>query len=58
MEDIRKALRIVAAIKEAETKGSGVIALDGRMLIADCRKGPMDPRIGAGFRDSTGGGRV
>jgi citrate lyase subunit beta/citryl-CoA lyase len=32
VEDIRKALRIVAAIKEAETKGSGVIALDGRMV--------------------------
>ena len=31
-EEIRKSLRVVQAIKEAEEKGSGVIALDGRMI--------------------------
>ena len=31
-EEIKKARRIVEALKEAENKGSGVIALDGRMI--------------------------
>jgi len=30
--EIDKALRVVAAIKEAEAKGSGVIAVDGKMI--------------------------
>ena len=30
--EIEKALRVVAAIKEAESKGSGVIAVDGKMV--------------------------
>ncbi|KAF5030632.1 Citrate lyase subunit beta [anaerobic digester metagenome] len=31
-KEIRNAVRIVGAIKEAESKGSGVIALDGKMI--------------------------
>jgi citrate lyase subunit beta / citryl-CoA lyase len=31
-EEVQKALRVVAAMQEAEAKGSGAIALDGRML--------------------------
>ena len=31
-KDIEKARRIIAAIKEAEAKGSGVISLDGKMI--------------------------
>jgi citrate lyase subunit beta/citryl-CoA lyase len=31
-EEVRKSLRILEAIKEAEAKGSGVISLDGRMI--------------------------
>ena len=31
-KDIDKALRIVAAIKEAQAKGSGVIAVNGKMV--------------------------
>ena len=31
-KDIEKALRIIAAIKEARAKGSGVIAVNGKMV--------------------------
>ena len=31
-KEIRNAVRVVGAIKEAESKGSGVIALDGKMI--------------------------
>lgn len=31
-DEVRKALRVIAAIEEAEAKGSGVISLDGRMI--------------------------
>lgn len=31
-QEIRKSLRIIEAIKEAEEKGSGVISLDGKMI--------------------------
>lgn len=31
-EELRKALRVIEALKEAEGKGSGVVALDGRMI--------------------------
>ena len=31
-EEVHKALRVLEAIREAEVKGSGVIALDGRMI--------------------------
>ena len=31
-KDIDKALRIIAAIKEARAKGSGVIAVNGKMV--------------------------
>ena len=31
-KDIEKALKIIAAIKEAEQKGSGVIAVNGKMV--------------------------
>jgi citrate lyase subunit beta/citryl-CoA lyase len=31
-KEIRNAVRVVEAIKEAESKGSGVIALDGKMI--------------------------
>jgi citrate lyase subunit beta/citryl-CoA lyase len=31
-EEIKKSLRIIAASKEAEAKGSGVISLDGKMI--------------------------
>ena len=31
-KDIEKAKRVVAAIKEAEAKGSGVISLNGKMV--------------------------
>ena len=32
-KDIDKALRIIAAIKEAQAKGSGVIAVNGKMVV-------------------------
>ena len=31
-KEIEKALKIIAAIKEAEQKGSGVIAVNGKMV--------------------------
>ncbi|MBN3523679.1 citrate (pro-3S)-lyase subunit beta [Paenibacillus apiarius] len=31
-DEVRKALRVIEAIEEAEAKGSGVISLDGRMI--------------------------